>query len=108
MKSDSNDTTESIKTIAEKLRELSTKAIPHLESEVHSLIHNAENDEQRIENLLDELLNYCYDEKVLMLFKELCRYYLVLNPEAVTSYVQFYREMWGCESVPSPSARGLG
>ena len=108
MKSDSSDTTESIKTIAEKLRELSTKAIHHLENEVHSLIHNAENDEQQIENLLDELLNYCYDEKVLMLFKELCRYYLALNPEAVASYVQFYREMWDYESVPSPSGRGLG
>jgi hypothetical protein len=108
MNLNSHDANNSIKTITEKLRELSKKAIPHLENEVHSLIHNAEKDDQRIENLLDELLNYCYDEKVLMLFKKLCRYYLVLNPEAVTGYVQFYREMWDCESIPSPSGRGQG
>ncbi|GHU88897.1 hypothetical protein FACS1894174_10320 [Bacteroidia bacterium] len=51
-------------------------------------------DSQKIENLLDSLLSFASDERILILFKELCRYYYFINQEATSYYVNAYKEMW--------------
>ena len=35
----------------------------------------------------DGMLDFCFDEKVLTLYKKLCRYYFAIDPEASVSYV---------------------
>ncbi len=40
------------------------------------------------------MLDFCFDDKMLLLYKKLCRYYYDINPEATVSYVYAYREMW--------------
>jgi len=40
------------------------------------------------------MLDFCFDAKVLDLYKKLCRYYFEIDPGATASYVNAYREMW--------------
>jgi hypothetical protein len=51
-------------------------------------------DSRRIERCLDGMLDFCFDDEMLVLFKKLCRHYFDVDPEATVSYVQAYREMW--------------
>ena len=48
----------------------------------------------KIERLLDYILTYCGDEKMLLLFKKLCRHYYKIDPVATAEYVTIYRDMW--------------
>ena len=50
--------------------------------------------QNHIDHILDGLLDFCFDESILLLFKKLCRYYLNINPIATADYINFYREMW--------------
>jgi len=34
------------------------------------------------------------EDEMLLLYRRLCRYLLDIDPEATTSYIQAYREMW--------------
>ena len=47
--------------------------------------------------LLDGLLDFCGTEKMLSLFKKLCRYYWKINPNATAEYVNIYRKLWDSE-----------
>ena len=94
MSSDQQDTTVLAREIGQRLRELAAQARPVLTNEVGDIIAQADRDIQRIERCLDGLLEYCYDDRMLSLFKQLCRYYYLLNPAATAQYVHFYREMW--------------
>jgi hypothetical protein len=40
------------------------------------------------------MLNFCFDDGMLVLYKKLCRYYFDIDPKATVSYVHAYREMW--------------
>ena len=48
----------------------------------------------KIERLLDYILTYCSDEKMLLLFKKLCRHYYKIDPVATAEYVAIYKDMW--------------
>ncbi|OGS22695.1 MAG: hypothetical protein A2252_02970 [Elusimicrobia bacterium RIFOXYA2_FULL_39_19] len=61
-------------------------------------------DKQRIEHTLDGMLDFCFDENMLKLFKKLCRYYYKMNPSVVVEYVYAYRDMW--EPMPSSAIQG--
>ncbi len=102
-----NESTVPAQQIAQQLRTLATQAIDILESEVNSVIAHADKQEQRIEHLLDQLLGFCYDESVLVLFKRLCRYYYTFNPAATADYVSAYREMWDCAPLLTEGASAL-
>ena len=54
---------------------------------------------EQIEHLLDGLLDFCFDSKILLLYKKLCRYYLEINPVATAEYINFYRDMWDSEGT---------
>lgn len=45
--------------------------------------------------VLDDLLSFCFDEKILKMFKKLLRYYYSIDREATASYVNAYREIYG-------------
>ncbi|GHU06124.1 hypothetical protein FACS1894158_11620 [Betaproteobacteria bacterium] len=70
-------------------------SLPEHTREVDAIIRNRVTDENRIERLLDTLIDLAgMDEAHLVLFKRLCRYYLPLNPRAVGDYVGIYRELY--------------
>lgn len=52
---------------------------------------------KRFERLLDRLLDFCFDDRVLFLYRKLCRYYFHLDAEATVGYVYAYKELWDDE-----------
>jgi hypothetical protein len=83
-----------IKELARVLIETYASAEKVYAPEVERLIRSKCIDQREIEQMLDYLLGCANYDPILVLFKRLCRYYYTLNPEAVASYVNIYREMW--------------
>ena len=50
--------------------------------------------EDELSHLLDCLLDFAYDEKMLGVFKKVCRRYLYIYPNCIKFYIRVYREMW--------------
>lgn len=50
--------------------------------------------ETEVSHLLDYLLDFAGDEKVLELYKKVCRRYLDIFPGCICGYVNVYRELW--------------
>lgn len=53
--------------------------------------------EDELSHLLDYLLDFACDEKMLRLYKKVCRRYLYVYPDCIKFYIEAYREMWGEE-----------
>lgn len=75
-------------------RELAEVTLNAYRSEVDDIIRHGIQDKQRVEHILDRLLDAAFDEKVLEYFKKLCRHLYFFDEQAATFYVQSYREMW--------------
>lgn len=54
--------------------------------------------EDELSHLLDYLLDFACDEKILELYKMVCRRYLYVYPRCIKYYIEAYREMWEDES----------
>ncbi len=50
--------------------------------------------EDELSHLLDYLLDFACDAKILGLYKKVCRRYLYTYPRCIKFYVEAYREMW--------------
>ena len=83
-----------IEPIVEKLNSLAKESLEIFNVVVDDIITSNCKDEKHIELTLDRLLDFCFDEKVLILYKKLCRYYLTINQKATEDYINFYREMY--------------
>ncbi|MCI9078540.1 MAG: hypothetical protein HFH68_06375 [Lachnospiraceae bacterium] len=55
--------------------------------------------EEELSYFLDYLLYFTGDEKMLDLYKKVCRTYLYIYPSCIKSYIDAYREMWEDENV---------
>lgn len=87
----------SVKSIAKLARasqQLACQAHREYTREVDAVIHERCRDPKRIERLLDGMLDFCFDSKMLRLYKKLCRYYSDIDPAATVTYVHAYREIW--------------
>lgn len=84
---------EGIFQIAEQIVQLNQKAydvyLPLVEE-----VCSREVSEGKLSHLLDYLLDFACDEKVLVLYKRVCRSYLYTYPSCIKFYVETYREMW--------------
>lgn len=84
-----------IESIVKELKSLSENNLEIFTNIVDDIIISNSKDEKNIELILDRLLDFCYDDENLLLYKKLCRYYLTINPIATEDYVKFYFEMYG-------------
>ncbi len=50
-----------------------------------------------VEYTLDRMLDFCGDDAVLSLFKNICRHYFNIYPEMIAFQVNSYREIWDTE-----------
>ncbi|RXJ77886.1 hypothetical protein CRV03_02640 [Arcobacter sp. F155] len=91
------DNSQGIEEIAKKLSNLSKLAIEEYEPLVNKIIISKVKDERHIEKILDGLLDFCFDEEILYLYKKLCRYYYELNPHATVDYINYYRKQYETE-----------
>ena len=84
--------------LAKKLQDLNKQAYNEYKPRVDDIIVNKRTSQKEVEWLLSQMLDFCFDDKVLSLFKTLCRYYWDINPQATVDYIRYYREMWEEES----------
>ena len=92
-----DDLVQSIGEIVRVSRRLARQAEKQYALEVEDILRTQCRDPQRIEHLLDGMLDFCFDPEMLRLYKKLCRYYFAINPDATVSYVNSYRDMWDDE-----------
>ena len=79
--------------IAEQLNNLHASAY-HIYKEQVTDICSREASRSEVEHLLDYMLDFCGDEKILHLFKKVCRQYLQKYPDVIESEIQFYKEYY--------------
>jgi hypothetical protein len=65
--------------------------------EVDAVIHEQSRNPERIERLIDGMLDFCFDKEMLVLYKKICRYYFAIDPDTTVSYIYAYRDMWDNE-----------
>ena len=89
---------ENIYQIAERIVQLHQKAyevyLPLVEDVCSRTVS-----EDELSHLLDYLLDFACDEKMLGLYKRVCRKYLDAYPGCIRDYIEAYREMWGEEDT---------
>ena len=93
-KSRQDDLVKRIGELAGYAKKLSRTAAKQYSAEVDAILKAKERDAMRIERCLDGMLDFCFDDPMLVLYKKLCRYYFDIDPAATASYVYAYRDMW--------------
>jgi hypothetical protein len=85
---------ETIIGLVREMRELEQRAVQQYRSVVDDILRTGSQDIGHIEHTLDRLLDFCGFEPVLKMYKQLCRHYWDIDPEATACYVNAYRERW--------------
>ena len=88
---------ENVSTLAAQMQDLARQAHAGYAVEVDAVIAARSRNVRHIERLLDGILDFCFDDAMVQLFKRLCRYYYTLDPTATAEYVHSYRDMWDGE-----------
>jgi len=85
---------EAVRPLAEQISGLYDEAARRYGPEVDAIVRDGCRDAKRIEHTLDGLLDIGDDERILRLYKRLCRYYWTLDKVATAEYVMLYRDHW--------------
>ena len=85
--------------LAGDAQKLARQAEQQYSAEIEAILKVQSRDSQRIERCLDGMLDFCFHDGMLSLYKKLCRYYFAIDPQATVSYVNAYREMWDQKGV---------
>ena len=88
------DLVQRVSELGKESQRLARVAVHQYSAEVEVIMKVQSRDPIRIERCLDGMLDFCFDDGMLELYKKLCRYYFDIDPEAAVSYVNAYREMW--------------
>jgi len=96
---------ERIGELARDAQKLARFAVQQYSAEVEAIVKAQSRDSKRIERCLDGMLDSCFNDEVLALYKRLCRYYFGIDPEATASYVHAYRDIWDQQKPHKPYKR---
>ena len=88
-----------VELFANKIQSLAILAKAEYEPVVNDILRKKIIDEQYILHTLDKLLDFCFNDEILLLYKKLCCYYYPLNRDAVVDYIQYYFEMYEPENL---------
>lgn len=94
----SENVIQAIRTLAGSMQNLQRQAAQQYKPVVDDILRTRSRDTQHIEHTLDGLFDFCGNESVLHLFKQLCRYYWDINPAATADYIKAYREYWDSDA----------
>jgi hypothetical protein len=83
-----------ISAIAKQIQTLHTQATVEYVQIVEGLIRSKCKDVNRIALTLDYMLDFASDERVLNMYRKLCHYLYILNPQVATEYIQFWKEQY--------------
>lgn len=85
---------EEIKAMIENRQRLALLAREQYSPLVESILTTGNKDVNHICYTLDGILDFCFDEQMLQLYRRLCRYLMGIDQQAAVDYVNDYREMW--------------
>ena len=91
---------EELRPLVEARNHLARKAETGFAMQLSDIIREGCKDPKRIEWLLTCMLDFGFDDRILALFKKLCRYYYPIAPDATARYVYSYRDMWDEDYTP--------
>lgn len=94
---------DSLKDLFSSVNSLALQAVGLYEQEVNAIITTKSTDEKWIERTLDGMLDFCFHTKMLLLYKQLCRYYYDINPHATADYIRYYKEQWDTDDTETHS-----
>ena len=81
------------KAIVERIQDISELSYNYYKPLVDSIIVEKAS-EKEVEHLLDYMLDVCHDDRMLNLFKKVCRRYHALYPEMIASEIMVYKEWY--------------
>lgn len=88
----------SVTDIASQIQELNRQAVRQYTPIINNIILTNNRDVPQIEHTLDCLLDFCGYGPALQLYRQLCRYYWDIDPEATAFYVNSYRDLWDSDT----------
>jgi len=83
----------SIKALVQEMQGLADQALRQYTPVVESIIGSDNKDARHIKQTLDGLLDFCFYDPIVELFRRLCRHYYFIDPQAAAFCVNSYREM---------------
>ena len=89
--------TDNIRGIAKELQAIYSQAETYYTSAVDDVIRRQSKDEKEIEHILNYMLDFTDNKKILTSYRKLCRYYLDINPQATAEYIQSYKELYDAD-----------
>ena len=81
------------KALVERIQDISELSYNYYKPLVDSIIVEKAS-EKEVEHLLDYMLDVCHDDRMLNLFKKVCRRYHALYPEMIASEILVYKEWY--------------
>jgi hypothetical protein len=87
-----------VSVIAHRLKELHNDAVIAYTPQVQELCDKKAT-QNEVERMLDWLLMYAGDERMLKLYKQVCRTYWKIYPESIAFYIMEYRKEYDRESL---------
>ena len=87
-----------ISAIAQRLKDIHNDAVIAYTPQVQELCAKKAT-ENEVGWMLDWLLMYAGDERMLKLYKQVCRAYLKIYPETIAFYIMEYRKEYDRESL---------
>lgn len=88
-----------IKKLIESRGQIARQAWEQYAPLVNSIIASQTKDVNYISRTLDYMLDFCFDNNMLQLYRKLCRYLYNIDKEAAAYYVNAYRKMWDEEGT---------
>lgn len=80
--------------LVDSMRDLEKRAALQYRPVVDDILRTGSRDAHHIEHTLDGLLDFCGHEPVVLMYRQLCRYYWQLDQTATAFYIAAYRERW--------------
>jgi len=90
---------EEITKLIESQNQLAKDAYKQYEPLVNQIITSQCKDVNQICYTMDCMLDFCFDDQMLLLYRHLCQYLYGIDENAAISYVDAYRERWDEEGV---------
>ena len=97
-----------IQSISEELSNLARLAIEQYAPLVEEIIVQKIRDEHHIESTLDRLLDVCFDDRILFLYRKLCKYYYNINLQATIDYINYYKEIYDSDCIEFGNFESFG
>jgi hypothetical protein len=80
--------------IGEALQSVAQSGIAHYRPIANQILRGQITNPNEIEHILDFMLDYCFDNEMLSIYKSICRHLFYIYPELVYNAVMNYRDVW--------------